>query len=128
MALLVFSQTFGGAIFLTIVQTIFTNTLSNQLSKVFDLGRTARIIGAGANGIRNVVSGADLDIVLEAYSFSITRVFYVGLAASLGVFGFAWGMGWHDLRSKKIQLPGMEDEEEATPRAGEKSGSSHASG
>ena len=106
--------------FLTIVQTIFTNSLNSQLSAEFGFPKAAGIIAAGANGIREVVSGADLEVVLNAYAVSVNRVFYVGLASSIGVFAFAWGMGWHDLRSKNMQLPGMGGEE--GPAVNEKPG------
>lgn len=101
MALLVFSQTFGGAFFLTVTQTVFANSLSSQLTKDFPGPRASEIIAAGASGIRNVAFGDDLAIVLQAYSDSIDNVFYVGLAVSLSLFVTGWGMGWHDVRTKK---------------------------
>lgn len=61
----------------------------------------AAILKAGARGVRDVVSGDDLLIALQAYSDAIDRVFYVALVAGIGIFLSAWGMGWHDISKKK---------------------------
>lgn len=89
---------------MTVTQTVFTNSLSSQLSKDFPGPRVDEIVAAGANGIRNVAFGDDLTIVLQAYSDSIDKVFYVALAASLGLFVTGWGMGWNDVRTKKPEV------------------------
>ena len=102
MALLVFSQTFGGAVFLTISQTIFTNSLRSQLSETLSPTVVLRVMGAGARDLYSIVSGADLDVVLQAYSTAVDRVFYLPLAASIGLFMAGWGMGWHDISKKGI--------------------------
>lgn len=59
------------------------------------------VIGAGATGIRDVVSVEDLPGVLTAYAKSVDRVFY--MCAALGVLCTlcAFGTGWKDIRKKK---------------------------
>ncbi|KAK1750387.1 major facilitator superfamily domain-containing protein [Echria macrotheca] len=120
MALLVFSNTFGGAVFLTIVQTIFANHLASELAQKFSPTQVAGILSAGARGIPDVVSGDALQFVLQAYSDSVDLVFYVPLASAICLFVVAWGMGWHDI-TKKGGPPGSvgqpKDEEKASPSA-----------
>jgi hypothetical protein len=100
-ALLVFSQTFGGAIFITISQTIFTNTLSTKLSETLPLDKVVAIVQAGARGVRDVVDGVELAVALQAYSDSTSRVFYLSVVLAAGIFVAGWGMGWYDLREKR---------------------------
>ncbi|KAK3311952.1 putative efflux pump antibiotic resistance protein [Apodospora peruviana] len=104
-ALLIFAQTFGGAVFLTAAQVVFSSSLTTQLQDTgFSPARVQQIILAGANGIRQVATTErDLGLVVQAYSDSIDKVFYVGLAVSIGLFLSGWGMGWHDLRPKKSE-------------------------
>lgn len=105
MALLVFAQTFGGAIFLTISQAVFNHTLGEELSSHLPLEVANAVVTAGARGVQDVVSGDDLSVVLQAYSDAVARVFYVTLAAGLGIFLSAWGMGWHDISKKESPEP-----------------------
>ncbi len=101
MSTVMFSQTFGGAVFLTLAQVIFSNSLHTDLPKYVPSVDPQVVIGAGATAIRDVVSAADLPGVLLAYSNGIDRVFYLAAAASVTSFFVAWGMGWKDIRSKK---------------------------
>ncbi|KAK0710044.1 major facilitator superfamily-domain-containing protein [Lasiosphaeria miniovina] len=100
MALLVFAQTFGSAVFLTISQTIFSNSLSKYVAEYAPNVNFGKLLAAGATGVHGVVSDADLPGVLLAYANSVDRVFYFCVAAAVAAFCAAWGMGWHDLRVK----------------------------
>lgn len=113
-ALLVFSQTFGGAIFITIAQNIFTSSLSSQLAERLSVTEAVKVLEAGARDIPGIVSGDNLRIVLQAYSDSIDKVFYLPLAAGIALFITAWGMGWHDITQKTLipsPSPTRKDEE-----------------
>ncbi len=50
LALVVFAQTFGGAIFLTIAQTIFTNSLRDKMIEYLPNTDVRPILAAGATG------------------------------------------------------------------------------
>ena len=101
MALLGFSQTFGGALFLSFSDTIFTNSLKSLIPTYASGVDPEAVIAAGATGFRNMISGKDLANVLVAYAKSVDRVFYLTAGAGVGCFVFAWGMGWKDIRKKK---------------------------
>ncbi|KAK0609908.1 major facilitator superfamily-domain-containing protein [Bombardia bombarda] len=101
MALVIFSQTFGGAIFLAVAGTIFNNSLRELLLEYVPGIDPAALAKAGASGIRDVVSPEDLPAALDAYAKSISRTFYLGLASGILIIATAWGMGWHDIRAKK---------------------------
>lgn len=101
MALLMFSQTFGGALFLSFSDTIFTNSLKALIPTYAPSIDAKSVINAGANGFRSLVSSNNLGNVLVAYAKSVNRVFYLTASAGFCCFVFAWGMGWKDIRKKK---------------------------
>lgn len=100
-AVLVFSQTFGGAIFITVGNVIFTNKLRDELVDRLPHLDADTIINAGATGVRDVVSQADLPGALASYAKGVDAVFYLAVAASVVVFFTSWGIGWKDIRKKK---------------------------
>lgn len=102
MALLMFSQAFVGALFLTFSDTIFTNSLKQLIPKYAPAINPQTIVGAGATGFRSYVQESQLTGVLVAYAKTIDRVFYLAAGASAGCFAFAWAMGWRDIRKKQI--------------------------
>ena len=101
MALIMFSSTFGGALFLSFSDTIFTNSLVTLIAKYAPAVNPQAVVNAGATGFRSVVSGNDLANVLIAYAMSVDRVFYLPAGAAVGCFVFAWGIGWKDIRMKQ---------------------------
>ena len=101
MALTIFSQSFGAAVFLSFAETIFSNSFGNLIPKYAPSVNAQSIIDAGATKFRKIVSGTNLAGVLIAYARSVDRVFYLAAGMGVGCFIFAWGMGWKDLRKKK---------------------------
>lgn len=101
MGLLVFSQTIGGAIFLSAAGTILTNSLASEL-KVHapDVNATA-VIDAGAYDLPSIVSSSALPGVVQAYCSSIDRIFYMVTALSATTLCLSWAMGWVDVRQPK---------------------------
>lgn len=101
MALVMFSQSFAGALFLSFSDTIFTNSLKTLIPKYVPSANAQIVIDAGATGFRKVITGTDLAGVLIAYATSVDRVFYLTAGMAVGCFVFAWGMGWTDMRKKE---------------------------
>lgn len=101
MALLMFSQSFFGALLLTFSDTIFTNSLKTLVPKYAPSVDPQTVINAGATEFRMMIHGTDLANVLVAYAKSVDRVFYLTVGAAVGSFTFAWGMGWKDIRKKR---------------------------
>lgn len=103
MAIIIFSQNMGGAVFLVAANAIFSNSLRKQLQQRVAAINIAPdiIIGTGFRSLRKIVSGDALAAVLQAYSNSIDRVMYLGIAISVATFAFSWGLGWKDIRVEK---------------------------
>jgi hypothetical protein len=100
MALVMFSQAFAGALFLSFSETIFTNSLRTLIPKYAPSVNPQAVINAGATGFRANINGTDLANVLVAYAKSVDRVFYLTTGAAVCCFTYAWAMGWKDIRTK----------------------------
>lgn len=103
MAIVIFCQNMGGAIWLVAANSIFSNGLRQQLQNRFsEVGVDPDIIlNAGANTIRNIVQGERLRVALECYTTAISHVMYLGIGVSLATFMFGWGLGWKDIRKER---------------------------
>jgi hypothetical protein len=102
MSLITFSQTFGGSIFITFAQTIFSPSLVDGLKKFAPTVNVEAVIIAGAAAIRQVVKPEEVLGVLEAYCLAINHDFYLVAGASVAVFLFCWGMGWHSIKKVTV--------------------------
>lgn len=98
MSLLIFSQTFGGALFLALAQTVFNTGLSSALKQYAPEVAAETILAAGATGVRNAVPKAALPQVLQAYSVAINHVFYLGAGAAAAATVACLGMGMHSIK------------------------------
>ncbi|KAJ5822782.1 hypothetical protein N7447_005122 [Penicillium robsamsonii] len=98
MSILMFTQTFSGAIFLTAASAVFDSGLKSFVPKYAPKVDLQTIISAGATGIQNAVSSSDLSGVLVAYSKSISYVFIMSAALGVLIVVFSFGMGWKDIR------------------------------
>ncbi|KAF2472021.1 MFS general substrate transporter [Lindgomyces ingoldianus] len=104
-ACVMFFNSLGGAIAISIAQNIFVNSLSKEIPK-FAPGIDPRIvIGAGATHVRQVVPEALLHGVLLAYTKAIDNAFVVSIAtAGLAVLVSFW-MERRSVKGKKL-IPG----------------------
>jgi len=105
MSLVAFCQTFGGTLFLTFAQTIFSHSLVEGLKKFAPTVDAQAVIAAGASAIRQVVEPDQVEGVVEAYNLGINRNFYLAAGAAVGTFVFCWGMGWHSVKKKEVVTP-----------------------
>ena len=96
-----FSQTFSGALFLSLSDTIFTNSLKTLILDYAPSVNPQTVINAGATGFRSTIPAKDLGNVLIAYAKSVDGVFYLTTGMACGCFLFSWGMGWKNIRKKE---------------------------
>lgn len=101
-SLMMLAQTLGGAIFLAIGQTVFTNGLVHNLEGAISGHNSADIIelivNTGATSLRSVVDSEYLPPVLEAYNKALVSTFIVGLATSCASILGAVGMEWKSVK------------------------------
>ncbi|KAJ7200971.1 hypothetical protein C8J57DRAFT_422073 [Mycena rebaudengoi] len=105
-SILMFTQTLGGSLFLSVGQNVFTNKLvSGLVSKVSGLS-PAVVLGAGATSIRGAVDARFLPDVLGVYNQALISAFYVSIAmAALSTIGSV-AMEWKSIKGKDIQIGG----------------------
>ena len=87
-ALIMFSQTLGGALFISVGQNVFTNQLIKNLERVVPNLDPNLVLTVGATELKNRVPAEFLAGTLIAYNKALTECFYVAVAtASLSIVG-----------------------------------------
>lgn len=99
-SLMFFAQALGGAVFVSIAQTVFTNSLVSGLNDVPGLDHID-VVNTGATEIRNLVPAKDLDVVLLAYNGALTDAYKVALATACFSAVGAFTMEWRSVKGKK---------------------------
>ena len=99
-SLMFFSQGLGGAVFLSIAQNVFTNTLVTGLSKIPGLN-SVNVASIGATEISSIVAPGDLGTFLVAYNFALMSAFDVALAMACFSAVGALAMEWVSVKGKK---------------------------
>lgn len=103
-ALMMFSQTLGGAIFISVGQNIFTNQLLKHLSASVPELSSASILSMGVTELMGSVPEEFLVGVLTAYNQALIETFYVAVAASaFSIVGSAV-VEWKSMKGKDIQV------------------------
>lgn len=102
-AMIMFFQTLGGALMVSVAQNIFTNRLlSNITARVPDVD-SGVVLSVGATSLKDLFSGADLQGIIVAYNRALVQTFYVAVAmAALSIIG-ALGMEWKSVKGKKME-------------------------
>ena len=106
-ALVMFCQQLGGAVFVSVGQSVFTNQLVKGLRNVAGIS-PAVVVNTGATDIRHVVDPSNLRAVLVAYNGALTRTFTVALAmACFSIIG-ALSIEWKNIKPSKKQAGEVE--------------------
>ena len=100
MALMFFMQQLGGSVFLSVAQNIFSSRLVDSISGIAGLN-TEAIVNAGATAYRSMVPLDDLNTVINAYSYALTRVFILTAALSACMILGAGVVEWKSIKGKK---------------------------
>jgi hypothetical protein len=94
-ALVVFMQTLGGAVFISVGKNVLTSHLVSGMERLLIGGLDpVVIVNTGATDLRGLAPGESLPAVLEAFNGALRQVFLVstGLASVtvLGALGLEW--------------------------------------
>lgn len=95
-----FAQQLGGAIFVTVGQTILSTLLVKQLSGLPGLDAMS-IVRTGATELRHVVPPQFVGRVVDAYNFATTRIFYCAMALALAQLASAFFVEWRSIKKPK---------------------------
>ena len=99
-----FSQTFGGALFVSVAQNVFTNQLVKNLQAAVPDFPLHIVLNTGATQLKNTVPAEYLARVLTAYNKSLTDTWYVAVAlAVISGFGVCW-VQWLSVKGKNLDM------------------------
>lgn len=105
-ACVMFFNSLGGALSISIAQNIFVNTLGKEIPKIVP-GFDPKIIAqAGATNLRKVVPEQLLAGILQGYNKSIVTAFILAIATSSIAFFVSLGMEQRSVKGKKILAAG----------------------
>ncbi|CAK7274836.1 hypothetical protein SEPCBS119000_006376 [Sporothrix epigloea] len=105
-SVIIFLQTLGGALFVSICQNIFTNKLTANIHELVPDVDPALVLAAGATGYQKLISAADLPNMILAYSNALTKTFVVSAAmAALTAIGAA-AIEWKSVKGMHVEAMG----------------------
>lgn len=102
--MVMFFQTLGGALFVSVAQNVFNNRLLSgiiQYAPAVDLGMVLKL---GATNLKNHVPQASLPGVQFAYNAALTQTFYVSVAMSCMTLIGSVLVEWKSVKGKKIEM------------------------
>ncbi|KAI3559054.1 major facilitator superfamily transporter [Colletotrichum abscissum] len=103
-AIIIFTQTVGGAIFVAIGQTVFTNKLVESLVEYIPTIDPHSVIAAGVTAIRKTIDPSLLPAVEHAYSDALAQAFLVSaVTASATIIGSVF-VEWKSVKGKDVHV------------------------
>jgi hypothetical protein len=100
-SIVIFAQTLGGALFISIAQNVFSNKLASGLASSVPGLDPSIVLKTGATNLKDVVPDQYYHAVLVAYNAALTHTYYVAVAMStLSIIG-ALGMEWKSVKGQK---------------------------
>jgi len=103
-AIIMFSQTLGGALFISVAQNVFTNTLLKNLKQVVPDLDSALVLATGATSLKSVIPSQFYAGVQTAYNASVMSTFYVAVAMGVISLVGAVFLEWKSVKGKKIEM------------------------
>jgi EmrB/QacA subfamily drug resistance transporter len=103
-AIVMFFQTLGGALFISVGQNVFTNKLVSGLKAAVPDLDPAIVLRTGATELKTAIGEQYRDGVLKAYNDALTNSYYVAAAlATLSIVG-SLAVEWKSVKGKKIEV------------------------
>lgn len=103
-ALVMFGQTFGGTLFISVANNLFDSRLVAGLSSIVQGVDSATIISSGASDLKNIVSPALLPLVLQKYNEALRGPFYLATALAAATILGSATMEWRSVKKNAQKL------------------------
>lgn len=102
-------QTLGGAVFVSIAQSVFSNELAQDIRERLPSLNPAIVLNAGATNLRNTLSKDLLPGVILAYNKALTKTFLVAACmAALSIVGSLF-MPWKSVKTEQKPAENQDD-------------------
>ncbi|AEO67911.1 uncharacterized protein THITE_2117084 [Thermothielavioides terrestris NRRL 8126] len=104
-SVIVFLQTLGGALFVSVSQNVFTNKLVHYVAEYLpQIPDPSFILGVGATGVRDAVAPALVPALKQAYNDALTQTFIVFTALSAVSLLGALVVEWKSVKGKPVEI------------------------
>ena len=108
-SLMFVAQNLGGAIFVSVAQSVFAVTLAEQWTNIPGLNFSSKnVVEMGATNIKDMVPKELLDVLLEGYRIAIRNAFHVGLSLACASLVGAVMMEWRSVKEGEKSLADVE--------------------
>ncbi|KAL3423790.1 major facilitator superfamily transporter [Phlyctema vagabunda] len=101
-AIIAFFQSLGGALFIAVSQTLFSNGLLSGIQQNAPDLDAQIFLRSGATQIREILAQVgredELDMVLRAYVKGLTQTYWVTTGCAIAAFFCACGLSWKSLK------------------------------
>jgi hypothetical protein len=103
-AIMMFTQTLGGALFISVGQNVFTNQLIKNLANVVPDLDASLVLRTGATELKNAIPEEFIGGVLTAYNLALNQTFYVSVATgAMSIVGAVF-VEWKSMKGKQITM------------------------
>lgn len=103
-AVVVFTQTLGGSLFVSVSQNVFSNKLVEYVHDYAPGLDPATVLSAGATGVQKVIPSEFLDGVTLAYNDALMQTFLVSAALAATTIVGSGFMEWRSVKGKKMDM------------------------
>ncbi|KAH9902351.1 putative efflux pump [Xylariomycetidae sp. FL2044] len=103
-SVIIFCQTLGGALFVSVGQNVFQNKLVQELAAHAPSVDPRAVLGAGATGLIDSLPASVIPDIILSYSNALTTTFIAGIAlAVFTVFGSVM-VEWKSVKGKNVEV------------------------
>lgn len=103
-AVVVFTQTLGGSLFVSVSQNVFSNKLVEYVGDYAPGLDPSTVLSAGATSIQKIIPAEFLEGVTLAYNDALMQTFLVSAAlAAITIVGSGF-MEWRSVKGKKVDM------------------------
>jgi hypothetical protein len=103
-SVIIFAQTLGGALFVSVGQNVFSNKLVSDLAKFAPTIDPQSILKTGATSIHQTIDPTALPGVIHAYNNALTQAFLVAAIMSAATIIGSACIEWKSVKGKKIEM------------------------
>lgn len=103
-SVIIFLQTLGGALFVSIGQNVFTNKLALDLAKYVPTLDPKIVLMTGATSIQKTIAKEYLPGVTLAYNNALTHAFLVAAVMAAVTIVGALAIEWKSVKGKKVEM------------------------
>lgn len=101
LAVIIFAQNFGPAVFIAVAQTIFLNRLSENLKELVPGLSPGALDKIGLTDLKSLVGNENLGKALGIFDRSLTQTWYLAVGLACVTMVGSLGMEWRSVKDKK---------------------------